>query len=139
MKTDPLYNQMALRKIAKETAYQTIAGMMAILKGETIFENFTEKTSHMPEGEEAGMAKYRIRVQIGTNDDGTPIFKQVQAENQNTLNDRIVIAYIESGRIWEFLQKPEIEPPKRSITFGEYVDKWMNVYKDGPLSRFSAE
>lgn len=124
---------MALRKIAKETAYQTIAGMMAILKGETIFENFTEKTSHMPEGEEAGMAKYRIRVQIGTNDDGTPIFKQVQAENQNTLNDRIVIAYIESGRIWEFLQKPEIEPPKHSITFGEYVDKWMNVYKENKL------
>ena len=82
---------------------------------------------------ENSMAKYRIRVQIAMNDDGTPVYKQIQADSQNQLNDRIVKAYVDSGRIWEFMDKPDMEPQKHSITFGEYVDKWMNVYKENKL------
>ncbi|MBQ4074927.1 MAG: site-specific integrase [Clostridia bacterium] len=79
------------------------------------------------------MAKYRIRVQIAVNDDGTPVYKQIQADSQNALNDRIVKTYIESGRIWEFMNHPEISTDKETITFGEYVENWLNVYKANQL------
>lgn len=86
----------------------------------------------MPESED-GMAKYRIRVQIATNDDGTPVYRQIQADSQNELNDRIVQTYIDSGRIWEFMEKPQTAQPMQTKSFAEYVDKWMNVYKENKL------
>ena len=85
------------------------------------------------------MAKYRIRVQIAVNDDGSPVYKQLQADTQNSLNDRIVKAYIDSGRIWEFMNRPAPEPPKKTITLAAYADKWMTVYKAGKLKPSTIE
>ena len=85
------------------------------------------------------MAKQRIPVLIAVNDDGNPVYKWIQGNGQNEVNDRIVQAYIDSGRIWEFMDKPETEPPKHSITFAAYVEKWMNVYKANKLKPSTIE
>lgn len=113
---------------------QIVAGVLYGMNGEILEKRITnaeEEKSLQKEG--TAMAKYRIRVQIGENDDGTPIYKQIQAESQNELNDRIVRAYIESGRIWKFMDHPQADLPKSTITFREYADRWMNVYKVGKL------
>lgn len=85
------------------------------------------------------MAKQRIPVLIATNDDGTPVYKWIQGNGQNEVNDRIVKAYIDSGRIWEFMTKQTAEPPKETITMAEYADKWMTVYKAGKLKPSTIE
>ena len=77
--------------------------------------------------------KHRTPVQIAVNDDGSPVYRWVQGGNQNELNDRIVMAYVESGRIWEFLQTPVAAPSRKAVTLAEYAEKWMNVYKAGKL------
>ena len=87
----------------------------------------------MPEGEKNGMAKQRIPVLIAVNDDGSPVYKWIQGNGQNEVNDRIVQAYIDSGRIWEFMDTPHEEPHKHSITFAVYVEKWITIYKTGRL------
>ena len=61
-------------------------------------------------GEADDMAKERRRVIISWNDDGTPVYKQIQGDDQDEVNVKIVQAFIDSGRIWEFLKKPEVMP-----------------------------
>ena len=85
------------------------------------------------------MAKQRIPVLIAVNDDGSPVYKWIQGNGQNEVNDRIVQAYIDSGRIWEFMDKPEAETPKQSITLATYADKWMTIYKAGKLKPSTIE
>ena len=58
----------------------------------------TEVTDAPVEGEKQ-MSLYRRRVRIGEHDDGSPIYKRIQAMNEDEANDRIVQAYIDSGRI----------------------------------------
>ena len=79
------------------------------------------------------MSKYRILVQTTASNDGTPSYRWIQADNRNELNDRIVQAYIDSGRIWEFLRNSNELANKNSISFAEYVDKWLTVYKANKL------
>ena len=102
-------------------------------------ENFTLDSANMPEGVKNGMAKQRIPVLIAVNDDGSPVYKWIQGNGQNEVNDRIVQAYIDSGRIWEFMDTPHEEPHKHSITFAAYVEKWMTVYKAGKLKPSTIE
>ncbi len=101
-------------------------------------ENFTEDSADMPERDN-GMAKQRIPVLIAVNDDGKPVYKWIQGNGQNEINDRIVQTYIESGRIWEFMGKPQMEPCKQSISFAEYAEKWMGVYKENQLKPSTIE
>lgn len=81
------------------------------------------------------MAIHRQRVRIGQHDDGTPIYKWVQAKTLDELTDRIVQAYIDSGRIWELLDRQTAMPMVLSQskptcpTFREYVEKWLQTYK----------
>lgn len=80
------------------------------------------------------MAKHRQRVMISANDDGTPVYQWVQGNSLNELNDRIVQVYIQSGRIWEFMNQPHsAETPKTSITLKDYVHTWMSAYKKHKL------
>ena len=53
------------------------------------------------------MARDRRKVIIAWNDDGTPVYKDVQGASQDEVNIKIVKAFIESGRIWELMPKPE--------------------------------
>lgn len=89
------------------------------------------------------MARHRHRVRISYNDDGTPVYKEVQAQTLDELHDRIVQVYIDSGRIREFLSIPT-EPyteaqtaasdkPEEKITLMAYVENWLAVYKQSKL------
>lgn len=92
-------------------------------------DNRTSSATGMSEGE-TDMAKHRQRVMIGTNDDGTPVYQWVQGDSLNELNDRIVQVYVQSGRIWEFMQNPQgRQPQKTSVLLKNYVHKWMTTYK----------
>jgi len=80
------------------------------------------------------MPLYRRRVRIGQNDDGSPIYKQIQAHSEEEANDRIVQAYVDCGRIWEFITAEERKPKAKSKTnFKTYATSWMNTYKKGKL------
>lgn len=92
-------------------------------------DNRTSSATGMSEGE-TDMAKHRQRVMISTNDDGTPVYQWIQGDSLNELNDRIVQAYIQSGRIWEFIPHPQVlETTKPSVLLKDYVHKWMTTYK----------
>lgn len=83
--------------------------------------------------------KYRHRITIGYNDDGTAIIKQISAEGVDALNDRIVTEYIRCGRIWEFMDKADApeQATTRAIpnvtTFKAYAEKWFETYKKPTL------
>jgi hypothetical protein len=111
------------QRVARQSAQEALAA---------ILENFTENNVNMPERED-GMSKYRILVQTTASNDETPSYRWIQANNRNELNDRIVQAYIDSGRIWEFLNNVKEQPNTNSISFAEYVDKWLTVYKANKL------
>ena len=67
----------------------------------------------MTEGSSDIMAKeHRLRVQIGTTEDGLPITKQVSAKSELELADKAVEAIIQSGRIYDFLPRENMIPPR---------------------------
>lgn len=77
------------------------------------------------EGEEKDMAKDRRKVIIATNDDGTPVYRDIQGASQDEVNSKIVQAFIDSGRIWEFMPKPDQYTPQRKEVFKDYAEKWL--------------
>lgn len=92
-------------------------------------------------GETDDMAKERRRVIISWNDDGTPVYKQIQGDDQDEVNVKIVQAFIDSGRIWEFLKKPEVIPDEEGsgIVLKEYAEKWLTrkrKIKNNSLARY---
>ena len=80
------------------------------------------------------MPLYRRRVRIGQHDDGSPIYKRIQSHSEDEENDRIVQAYVDSGRVWEFIKAEEHKPEAKTKTnFKIYAASWMNIYKKGKL------
>ena len=79
------------------------------------------------ERNENDMATERRRVIIAYNNDGTPVYRQVQGSSQEEINQRIVQAYIESGRIYEMLPglAPSSEAQKGDVLLKEYAEKWL--------------
>lgn len=75
------------------------------------------------------MATIRRRIVIGYNDDGTEIIKRIQAKSENEANDKTVQAYIDSGRIWEFLERSDKAKVKTQTLFKPYVEAWMETFK----------
>ena len=97
-------------------------------------DNLIMKTTDAPTEGEQPMPPYRRRVKIGQNDDGSPIYKRIQAMNEDEANDRVVQAYVDSGRIWEFITAEEHKPKVKGETnFKIYAASWMNTYKKGKL------
>lgn len=74
-------------------------------------------------------AVHRQRVKVGTNDDGTGVYKWVQGRTQDELNDAIVQLYIDSGRIAEFIQTADRPKHNQTLTFDEYAKHWFALYK----------
>ena len=96
--------------------------------------------SVMTEGSSDIMAKeHRLRVQIGTTEDGLPITKQVSAKSELELADKAVEAIIQSGRIYDFLPRENVLPPEvtkvtpevKKTSFREYTRRWRSTYKQG--------
>ena len=110
----------------------------AILEYVTNLENCKEKLystlfrSQERNGSE--MALQRRKVNIDNNDDGTPVYKWLQARNDDEMNDKIIQANVDSGRIWRFIpnnMNPYAcqEKPQKQIAFKAYSETWMNTYK----------
>ena len=101
---------------------QQAANLISMLTGGVQnLDNLTSDITGMTKKENI-MPIQRQRVIVDYNDDGTPIYKQLQASSANDLNDKIVQSYIESGRIWEFMQGKK---PKSKTLFREYAEKWI--------------
>lgn len=86
------------------------------------------------------MAKHRMRIQVDKNDDNTPVIKQLSANSEIELGDRIVREYIASGRIWEFMERESkpVEEKAQGVTFREYAGKWFKLYKAKALKPTTA-
>ena len=104
----------------------TAEQVQAIREIATNLDNFRDGIAISEEGEN-DMAKDRRKVIIAWNDDRTPIYKDVQGASQDEVNVKIVQAFIDSGRIWELMPKPEQrkDQEEAKIIFKEYAEKWL--------------
>ena len=98
-------------------------------------DNCISNISNAPEeANKNPMAFSRARVNMGNDFNGKPVYTQVSGKTQDERNDNIVRAYIQSGRIFDFLPdafsalvpNPKIEPVKHGFT--EYADYWYSVF-----------
>lgn len=89
------------------------------------------------------MAYERPRVKIGTDTNGKPKYTRISGKTQDERNDNIVKAYVNSGRILEFIPQwalqpasaaaqpiPE-EPVKELHPFTPYAQAYYSRYKEG--------
>lgn len=104
----------------------------------TNLDKYISDLQNAPEEEISGMAHGRTRVLMGVSESGKPIYKQVSGRNQDERNDAIVQAYIQSGRIWEFISQDMAVKPttskNNSITVAQYAGEWFDRYKRGKLA-----
>ena len=67
------------------------------------------------------------RIVIGYEDDGTAITRMLRAKSQEEMNDKIVQALIESGRIHEFLPSPlSVVSNGGNAILQDYANDWLN-------------
>ena len=111
MNSDTIYNLKELKEL--------VANLGNLINNQAMSQPiFKEET----------MAKEDRRVIICWEDDGTPIYKRVKGFTQDEVNDKIVKTYIESGRIWEFLSKPEEKQTPCLETYsGQWIDRKRKI------------
>lgn len=99
-------------------------------------ENLTiiDDARDMPKGE-LTVAYSRVKVCIGHDNKNNPIYVWVGGNTQDERNDNVVIAYVQSGRIREFLetdtvlsQSTQAARNGHSDAFGAYADNWFEVF-----------
>ena len=114
-----------LKRMIQDTVNETMA--------RTNFDNLTADRA-VSQGED-DMVLIRRRIVIGYKADGTEIVKRIQATNENDANDRTVQAYIDSGRIWEFLDPQTVKEQhkKPQTQFKAYAQTWMETFKKPKL------
>lgn len=83
-------------------------------------DNCTDATQDAPEGGNDPMAYKREWVNLGTDENGMPKRIQISGRTQDERNDEIVKAYVQSGRIREFITIDDMA--KLGLTYGD-VDK----------------
>lgn len=98
-------------------------------------DNYTNAVQLAPEGGNL-MAYERTRVLMGTDANCKPIYKQISGNTQDQRNDNIVKAYIDSGRIWNFIQNPTPAVPQASLqsikespTYKTVANEWVDFTK----------
>lgn len=70
------------------------------------------------------MHRQRVKVADGQ-------YRWVQGRTHDELNDNIVKAYVESGRIYEFIQGVAPDKPSVKTNFKEFAENWYSTYKIG--------
>ena len=103
-----------MKRAAAQLRMQAADALQMIQSGSTILENLIADRT-VSEGDD-DMALIRRRIVIGYNDDGTEIVKRIQAKDENEANDKTVQAYVDSGRIWEFLDRSMPEEQRKETT-----------------------
>lgn len=73
------------------------------------------------------MSQERRRIIIGYEPNGEPITRMLKAKNQDEMNDKIVQAFIESGRIRDFLPPNQSIPSaSENVRLKDYAKVWLN-------------
>ena len=88
--------------------------------------NLDNRIDYTAEVERKMMSLERRRITIGYEPDGTPITRMLKAANQDEMNDRIVQAFIESGRIRDFLPATQSLFPASTVLLQDYAKEWLN-------------
>ena len=127
-----------LNDVVKSIVYQYLENCILIDHG-------TQNACHLTEEDLSMASKHRMRIVIAHDENGEPICKQICAKTELELADAIVMAYIKSGRIREFLPNlasptavslPENklpEPEKHPID--HYARYWLCTFKNGGETR----
>jgi len=84
------------------------------------------------------MAKHRIRVCVGYTKDGSPITKQVSANSELELTDKIVRMVLQSDRRCEFMDIQEAPPEPAAPVFDAYAEEWYQTFKAGRIKPTTA-
>ena len=67
------------------------------------------------------------RVIIGFEANGTPITKMLKASNQEEMNEKIVMEFIKSGRICDYLPSiPSESHIDRTVILKDYANEWLS-------------
>lgn len=99
-------------------------------------ENCTGQTQNVIAATQKGvcdMAYQRMRICVGYNDDGSQVIKQISANNEIDLADKIVATILKSERRSEFLPPVGFIAAGEIPTFREYAETWLQLYKVGKL------
>lgn len=87
---------------------------------------------------EDAMPIYRERVQIGTHDDGKPIYKQIQAQSRDALHMKIAQTLAECGRFTPPACQQDAPLPARTKTlFKPFMEELLATFKKGKLRESS--
>lgn len=125
------YNQTDVERIVSSAVGQAIAQYEARRLN---LENCTDE-AQITSKEVNHMAVQRQRVIVGFNEDKTPRYKYITGSTQDERDIEVVKAFIESGRIYEFLPttvKEERSTPKHK--FSDYAWYWYKTYKEPGIS-----
>ncbi len=75
------------------------------------------------------MAKHRMRVCVEYKDDGSPIVKQICANSELEMADKVVKTILQSERSGEFVKETAPIPKPKAPTFKAYTEDWHATYK----------
>ena len=81
------------------------------------------------------MAKHRLRICVGYNDDGSPISKRISGNTELELADNAVKAILLSERRSEFVQDEATRSVQKITTFSDYAEDWLETYKIGHIKK----
>lgn len=81
-------------------------------------------------GSKRGMTKLqRMNIIIGTDAENKPIYKKISGHTQAELADNVVIEYVRSGRIKEFITAADLATITDTPTVNEYAMRVLEVFK----------
>jgi len=84
------------------------------------------------------MAKHRLRICLGYQEDGSPIVKHISGDSEFDLADRVVAEYVKAGRLCEFLHGMPAKQVCRAETFKAYTLRWYSTYKEHKIKPTTA-
>ena len=103
-------------------AAEAIEAVRANLLEAANLDNLTADITGMSTGENDMQQR---KVKIGYTEDGKPVYKHLEARNQDEMNDKIVTAILTSRRCDEFIGGRRKEKTK----FKPYAEEWLNGLK----------
>lgn len=86
----------------------------------------------LPMKGDLAMAKHRLRICVGYNDDGSPVVKRISGNTELELADNVVKMMLSSERRSDFIQQA-IQPQRPITTFKVYAEEWLATYKAGHI------
>ena len=86
----------------------------------------------LPMKGDLAMAKHRLRICVGYNDDGSPVVKRISGNTELELADNVVRMMLSSERRADFIEQV-IHPSRPITTFMAYAKEWLATYKAGHI------